>query len=184
MQGWTDAGGGVKGIDDTQHPGEHVLPRELRRAYGLDTGIENIAEHSRDLRYDDVGLQVFEAIHIVEEGISHCTRDKQIPAHIENHKALTERNHIVQTAVNHVAALRRDQILCQKIQGEIDEPAAQQPDMRKARLLQTPQRKTAVINGLSLHGLGPPGECSLDIVSSGRWDRAPQRAPAGRRPLR
>ena len=129
MQRGQNAGIGVKGIDGAQDPGQHILPGKHLRPQILPVGIEDIHRHGNDLGDDDIGLQLFEAVHIVQQEVHHGPYDQQIPAYIGDHKPFAERHRIIQGDVNGMAFFRRDQILRQKIQDKITHPAQQQQQM-------------------------------------------------------
>lgn len=84
----------------------------------LYTRIKDIAYHSDNLRADDKGLQLFEALDIIEQKIKKACRYQKIPRNIEYHKVLVERYYIIKHTVHHVTAVVRYQIFRQKIKKE------------------------------------------------------------------
>ena len=181
MQGRADAGVGIEGIDKLYNIGQYILPWEDLGPQILTAGPEDIAEHGHRLRNHDKGLQLSECRHVIEQRIGQGAEDEEIPAHIEDHEELVKGDQIIQRAVDGMAALRRDQVFGDKIQSKVDNPAAQQLQMGKARLVQPLQGKAAVIIRLFFHRYRPPGGCFSDTGAWGCWDKGPPCAPAGRR---
>ena len=65
---------------------------------------------------------------------------------IENQKAFIERDHVIESTVDHMQSVRRNEIFRNKIQSEIDYPSAKKLDMRKPRLVDAGESEFSVIN--------------------------------------
>ena len=87
---------------------------------------------------------------------------------------------IIQSAVHHVAALRRDKPLCKKIHCKIADPAQKQLQMGKARLIYPGKPEFTVVNNRLFHFRGP--RCFWDRVFSLRFYMGQRCAPEGRGP--
>ena len=126
---------GVGGIQKSNQRRENILPGEEFRPELLPVGKNNINHSSHDLGYDNVGLKLFEAVHMIEQEIKQRSDDKSIPEYIGCDKVFAERNDIVKGAVYHAAPLFCYEMFRQKIGQKINRPAQQKLQMREFRVI-------------------------------------------------
>ncbi|MDI9243411.1 hypothetical protein [Fusibacillus kribbianus] len=67
---------GIKRIQKPNQRRENILPGEELRPELLPVGKNNINHGSHDLGYDNVGLQFFEAVHMIEQKINRPSQQK------------------------------------------------------------------------------------------------------------
>ena len=154
VQARADAGRRVEGVDDAHDPREEIVVLEGLGTEILPARIEHIDRHGDDLREDDEPLQALEALDVIERVIEERSAHEHIPEHIRDDEQLIERDHVVQHAVDRMAARRGDQILGDKIHQKVEDPAAQQLQVGKLRLVQLREPKPAVVHhrGFVEHG--------------------------------
>lgn len=126
VEGGQNPGRGIEAVDEGQNPGEEIVPGHGIRPQKLDAWPDDVNKHCPGLRNHDVDRQPPEIWNVVEEEIEQRACHQTEPEQIGNYKDLAEGDHVVQSAVDHVAAFKGDQVFRDKIEGEIDDPAAQQ----------------------------------------------------------
>ena len=144
--------------------------------------ISHPTELGHHLGDEDVQVQFPEALHVVQEVVQQTAEHQYIPAGVEDQEILVEGNEVVQEAVHHVAAFRRDQIFRQKIQREIHDPCAPEPHVPELRFIDPGQAEAAIINHLPFHCDTPRREDFWDNSFWRHSDRESRCAGAGRRP--
>ena len=172
MKGGTDACAGIKGIDKSHQGCQNVVPFKHLGTKILPAGVEHIAGHGNNLSDNDKSLNFFKVLRVIKEGVEQRAENQKIPADVKDDKEFIERNQIIQRTVNGVASFRRDEVLGNKVHHKIENPAAQQLYMGKARFIQPPQREPAVVNRLFLHSSLPRVEYFWDKSAWKHWDRA------------
>ena len=136
MQRRTDIGAGVKLIDQAHNPGEYIAAGEGFRAQILAVRPDNVDGHGHHLGDEDVNLQPLEGSDIIQKEVAQGYHDQHIPAHIGQHEYFVEGDHIIQPAVHRHAAGFGNQVFSDEVQGEINQPGAQQLQVGKAGFVQ------------------------------------------------
>lgn len=124
VQGGADACTGVKGIDKAHQSCQYILAGKNLWPEILSVWIHNVAEHGNSLCTHDKNLQFFEVLHVGQQCIEQGADHKEKPSAVEKQKIFIKRDQIIQVAVNGVALLDRDKILCQKIKDKIYNPSS------------------------------------------------------------
>lgn len=181
MQGGTHVGAGVKGIKEGHALSQEIISGEFHRPQVLPVGEDDVNGHGNHLRNDDEDLEFFEAVHIVQREVTQGNHDQRVPEHIGDDKSLAEGNHIIQPAMDYMAALCGDQIFREEVEREIPNPAQQKLEVGKLRVIYFGQAKFSVINHRLSHLQVPPWEYWWDNPFLECFDRGPQYAEEGRR---
>lgn len=155
MQGWTYPGIGVQGINDANQFCHDILSWKHQWPELLPAGTGNIDHNSSDLGDDEIDLQFFEAVYIIQQKIHKRSDDQKIPAHIRNHKPLAKWNHIIQPTVNQMTSFHRDQVLGQYIEHQITNPSQQKEQVGKFRGIQIVPSQLSVIDRWGFHKSPP-----------------------------
>ena len=151
MQRGADSGGGVHLVDKGRQVGEEIVPGEFRGPQVLDAGVDDVNRHGHHLGDDDVFLQIFEVLNVIQEKIPQGDDDQHIPEAIGDEEELVEGNQIVQSAVHHMAGVVGDEVLRQKIEEKIHQPSGQQLEVGKLRVDQLGKAELPVINNRLFH---------------------------------
>ena len=131
--------------------GEEIVPGEFRGPQVLDAGVDDVNRHGHHLGDDDVFLQIFEVLNVIQEKIPQGDDNQHIPEAIGDKEELVERDQIVQSAVHHMAGIVGDEILRQKIEEKIHQPSGQQLEVGKFRVVQLGKAELPVINNRLFH---------------------------------
>ena len=123
MQRRAHARRGVEGVDKGHQPREEIVAHERLRPQILARGIEDVDRHRDELGDEDKERELGKALGIIQQRIEQRTENQRVPEDVKDGEVFAEGDHVVERAVHRMADLRRDQILGQKVETEIKEPA-------------------------------------------------------------